>query len=328
MGSVGLDNILLSQIPLCGDVPLPGTDPATCRAQHATWADVLDSANSASPFFGKPLNAISLSDVARNDPAKTRFAALPLRDVSFESTLLKNVHWTSLLLGPAHLLSLPVPIGSDAWCGGTNAALSAADCAAITPSTTVLDADLSGHLNSAPVGSVPVGSVPVGSVPVGSVSLVATDISASKLAAVKLDDISPLGSVVNCGTFSCAGKTLGDAYRAGAILPTVTFASSALTTAFTNAGITINDIFAAMLNLVGPGGLPWEQLRVQGLQPYSAVQSHVSYTVSANVDCSALSTFAFTVQLPSGFFPVDHSGEADHQRRCARRCSDADLRHG
>ena len=176
VGSIGLQSLLLSQLPLCGDVPAPGTTVAECKADHATWAEVLAS----TPLAGKPLNAISLSDALGNSDVKTRLAALPLKDVSFVTTLLKSVHWSSLLIGPAKLLTLPAPPGFDSWCGA-NPALSTRDCAAITSSTSVLQADVEGHLASAPVGSIPVGSIPVGSIPVGSISLAATDIAASGL---------------------------------------------------------------------------------------------------------------------------------------------------
>ena len=302
VGSIGLSSLLLSQLPLCGDVPAPGTSVAVCKADRATWGDVL----SGTPFAGKPLNALSLSTVVQNASVKSRLSVLPLKDVSFVTTLLKSVHWSSLLIGPARLESLPAP-GFDSWCGGANPALSAGDCAAITPTTSVLQADIEGHLGSAPVGSIPVGSIPVGSIPVGSISIAATDVAASRLASVQIGDIAQadLPAVVDCTKLvACATKTLGDAYAQNAIVPTVTFLAPQLARAFANANITVNDILSAIINKAGGTGLPWENLDVQGLQPYSGTPTHVTYTESATVDCSVVGAFSFSTRLPDGFFPV------------------------
>ena len=144
----------------------------------------------------------------------------------------------------------------------------------------------------------------MGSTPVGS-----TDVSASLLANIPLADIAnddgDLAAVVNCtGSFSCTGKTLGDAYTANAILPTATFANLAKAMAANN--ITINDLVVA---IIGAAGFPWEQLPIQGLQPYSATKSTVHYTISADVDCTIVSQLTFTAHLPAGFFPVDGSAQ-------------------
>ena len=198
--------------------PRPARPWRDRKADRATWAEVLAS----TPFAGRPLNALSLSDVLGNTDVKTRLAALPLKDVSFVTMLLKSVHWSSLLIGPAKLLTLPAPPGFNSWCGGANPALSSTDCATITASTSVLQADVEGHLGSAPVGSIPVGSIPVGSIPVGSISIAATDVAASRLAAVQLADVTgDLASIVSCSLAVC--PTLGDAYAKNAIQPTVTF---------------------------------------------------------------------------------------------------------
>ena len=173
----------------------------------------------------------------------------------------------------------------------------------------MLQADIEGHLGSAPVGSIPVGSIPVGSIPVGSISIAATDVAASRLAAVQLGDIAAadLPAVVDCTKLAaCATKTLGDAYAQNAIVPTVTFLAPQLATAFANAHITVNDILSAVINKAGGTGLPWENLNVQGLQPYGATPPHVTYTESATVDCDAADgEVSFTTRLPAGFFPVD-----------------------
>ena len=133
--------------------------------------------------------------------------------------------------------------------------------------------------------------------------------AASLLATISLSDIAgddgDLSSVVNCtGTFDCTGKTLGDAYQANAILPTATFSNIANAMAANH--ITINDLVVA---IIGAAGFPWEQLPIQGLQPYSATPSKVTYTINNDVDCSIASEFMITAHLPTGFFPVDGSAQ-------------------
>jgi len=303
VGSTALSSLLLSQIPLCGDELLPGTSQSQCAADGATWAQVL----AGTALANRPLNALTLADVVGDTNAKARLAALPLKDVSFATTLFRSVQWASLLLGSTRLQSLPPPDGYDSWCGGTDPAVpdNGGSCANVTSSTSVLQMDVAGQLGSAPVGSTPVGSTPVGSTPVGSTPVGSTNISASLLANIPLSDINPLSTVVNCsGSFVCAGKTLGDAYRANAILPTAKFSN--LAGAMAANGITINDILIAVL---GAAGLPWEQLPIQGLQPYSQTPSTVHYTVSTDVDCAAAPEFKLIARLPKDFFPVNGSAQ-------------------
>jgi hypothetical protein len=303
VGSTALKSLLLSQIPLCGDVPLPGTTQAQCQTDGATWGAVLAS----TPFAGQPLNALSLGDVVGNTTVKNRLAALPMKDVSFATTLFKSVRWSSLLLGSKKLLSLPKPYPYSAWCDALSAY--GGSCSNVDSNTTVLQMDVGGQLGSTPIGSTPVGSTPVGSTdlagtPVGSTPVGSTSIGISKLAAIPLSDIVPLADVVNCAnvTGGCVGKTLGDA-KAG-IVPTATFSTPALLAAMEANDITVNDILVAIL---GPAGFQWESLPVQGLQPYSLTKPHVTYTVGAAVDCSSLESFSFKVTLPPGFFPVSGS---------------------
>jgi hypothetical protein len=296
VGSTALAALVLSQIPLCGDVPLPATNQVQCQADGATWNAVLNGTS----FASAPLNSLSLAEVLTDGAAKSRLKALPLKDISFATTLFKSVHWSSLLLGPTPLLSLPVPTGYATWCDVLVA--SGGSCANVDATTTVLQADVGGQLGSAPVGSTPVGSTPVGSTPVGSTPVGSTTVGASRLATIPLSDISPATGIVDCTKVNCATQTLGDAYAANAIDPNVTYSNTVLVAAMRNAGVTINDILVAIL---GAAGLPWEQLPVQGLQPYSQTQSNATYTLGVSVDCSVASSFAFKVQLPQGFFPVD-----------------------
>ena len=314
VGSTALGSLLLSQIPLCGDTPLPGTNQATCISDGATWAKVL----AGTSFANLPLNSVTLANLVTSaDPtAKNRLAALPLRDVSFATSLFQSVHWASLLLGPTPLESLPPPTGFNSWCGGSDPAIPAdgGSCANVNSSTSVLQMDVGGQLGSAPVGSTPVGSTPVGSTPVGSTPVGSTKISESRLATIPLTDIATydgdLSMVVDCTNpkISCSPSTtntLGDAATASAIKPGATFSS--IQGAMNHDGITYDDV---LISILGAAGLPWEQLSLQGLQPYSQTQSTVHYTITTNVDCSAVSQFTLTARLPDGFFPVNNSARA------------------
>ncbi len=289
VGSTALSSVLLSQIQLHG----------------VTWDQIL-----CGPLLGSPLNSLTLEDVkdsnatcSDNKTSLQHLEALTMSQVDLGTTLLRTVHWSTLLMGNTPLSALPG--GFDAWCG-TNGEIrnDGGDCTNAGPTTTVLQMDVAGQLGSAPVGSTPVGSTPVGSTPVGSTPVGSTDVTASLLANIRLSQINPLAPVVDCtGSFSCAGETtLGDAYTAGAILPTATFSDIAAAMALNN--ITINDLVVA---IIGAAGFPWEQLPIQGLQPYSATPSQVTYTIGNNVDCSIAPEYVITAHLPKGFFPVNGS---------------------
>ena len=92
--------------------------------------------------------------------------------------------------------------------------------------------------------------------------------------------------------------------EANAILPTATFSDIAAAMAANN--ITINDLVVA---IIGAAGFPWETLPIQGLQPYSATPSQVTYTIGNNVDCSIAPEYVITAHLPKGFFPVNGSAQ-------------------
>ena len=72
--------------------------------------------------------------------------------------------------------------------------------------------------------------------------------------------------------------------------------------------------------------------RSRGCSPIPRPSRQVHYTISANVDCSVVSQFTFTAQLPAGFFPVNGSAQITvrQQRACkpraTRACSAATRR--
>ena len=116
--------------------------------------------------------------------------ALPISQVDLGTTLLRTVHWSTLLMGNTPLSALPGGFEPGAERTGRSRT-NGGDCTNAGPSTTVLQMDVAGQLGSAPVGSTPVGSTPVGSTPVGSTPVGSTDVGASLLANVPLSRHQP-----------------------------------------------------------------------------------------------------------------------------------------
>ena len=165
VGSTALSSVLLSQVQLHG----------------VSWDQIL-----CGSLLNKPLTALTLQDLKTStemcSDGKTslqHFRALTLRQVDLTTTLLRSVHWATLLMGNTALSALPG--GFDSLVrherqhpGGRRRLRRTRG-----PNTTVLQMDVAGHLGSAPVGSTPVGSTPVGSTPVGSTPVGSTNVSAS-----------------------------------------------------------------------------------------------------------------------------------------------------
>jgi CSLREA domain-containing protein len=308
VGSTGLFNLPVGSTPV-GSTALSSVLLSQIQLHDATWDQVL-----CGSLLNKPLNAITLEDVkdstelcSDNKTSLDHLEALTMNQVDFGTTLLRTVHWATLLAGNTELSALPG--GFDAWCGANGLIPEdGGSCSNATGDTTVLQMDVAGQLGTAPVGSTPVGSTPVGSTPVGSTPVGSTHLGASLLANIPLSDIAAddhdLDSVVDCTKVNCSTGTLGDAQTANAILPNVTF--SAIKNAMAANNITINDLVVA---IIGAAGFPWETLPIQGLQPYSATPSQVAYTISDNVDCSLATNEVITARLPSGFFPVNGTAQ-------------------
>ena len=283
VGSVGLDRIQLSSLPL---------DPAS----GTTWADILAGTSLAD----RPLQTLTLLDVARDATAGTRFNALQLKYVPFFTSLLRSVKLASVLLGNATLAQLPVPPGGTTW----QAALAAGggSSTGIDVSTnTVLGIDIAGQLGSTPVGSVPVGSVPA-STPVGSVPVGSVDLRRTRLASVA---VAALGAnrdlVVDCtGGFCTAGLTFADAQTAGRIKGTARIAD--LDPVLDSEGITLAELIAAFLGLEN---YPWQTIPLGGLQDVAGTGANPHYTVDFDLDCGlASSVTAVKLTLPPGFLPA------------------------
>ena len=228
-GSIALKSVLLSQIPL---------------AVPTSWADILKY----SPFANQPLQSVTLDDIAhyevRGGPdLKTpweRLSALPLKNVPFFTTLWRNIPFAALMLGNAPLDSLPTPRKLDgtpyaSWSAAITENGGSLAGPVNTSSNTVFGVAISGQLGSTPAGSIPAGSInygglPAGSIPAGSIPAGSIDIRYTPLASVTIASLVPatmrtLDDYIHCaptGTFNCTGKTLGDAYAAGAFNTSLT----------------------------------------------------------------------------------------------------------
>jgi hypothetical protein len=306
-GGAVLKSVLLSQIPLVG----------------TTWADILKD----SPFASQPLQGVTLYDVANYGTPGTdgqtpwqRLMALPLRQVPFFQTLWRSVPLGALLLGNATIGQLPPPKkpdGSGSYASWSDAlTANGGNTTGVTSDNTVFGLAISGNLGTTNVGSIAAGSIAAGSIAAGSIA--AGSIAAGSIAAGSIDlRATTLGTVpltnvtsgvVDCtGSFSCTGKTLGDASAANAILPSVTLATllDHLTAPY-NKSITIDSLAQGILAV---SEYPWEQINVQGLQDVAGTGQNVHYHVDFDLVCSAATTFSVHVKLPTGFFPAAGSSK-------------------
>jgi hypothetical protein len=302
-GSIGvqeaLQTVLLSQLPLTGPT-----------ADGATWDQVL----AGTLLSGRALNTLTLWDVKLNTTAWDRLLALPLRDVPFATTLWGGVPIAAWLLGNATLGDLPVPGGYSSWGAALDASGgSSTNVTSHENTVTVFGVAVAGQLGSTDIGSLAGGSIAGGSIAGGSIPALqfllktaSQDIvTPSRLAGIPLDTISPLADIVNCGTFVCTGKTLGQAAAVtGAIKSTATW------------GMLINDTPAGspaklmtlselIFALLPSSQYPWENLNIQGLQDVAGTGQNVDYSIDFDVNCSlALAGFSIRAGLPSGEFPV------------------------
>lgn len=286
VGSIGLDGILVSSLPLA---PGSGT----------TWADIL----AGTPLAGRPLQTLTLLDVARDATAGARFNALQLKDVPFFASLLRSVKLASALLGNAKLSDIPAPGAAGSWpalldaSGGSSTGVD-------TATNTVLGLDLAGRLGSTPVGSIPVGSIPVGSIPVGSIPVGSIVLERTRLAGVLVSVLGANQVVVDCGGGYCtATRTLGEAQRDGKILSSAKIAD--LDPALDATGMSLGELIAA---LIGLENYPWHQVPLVGLQDVAGTGERPHYTVELDLACNlATSLSGVKLALPPGFVPVSGS---------------------
>jgi hypothetical protein len=299
-GATPFQHVLLSQLPL--------VDPT----DNATWPLVL----AGTPMAGQPLNAVTLADVLANDTTRGRLYALPLRDVSFASTLWQGVPISAILLGTEKVSQVPA-LGETgpanrlaSWQSEIASKGGCASC--IQADNTFFGISIAGALGNANLGSIPFGATPYGATVGGAIKLTSMNIAGTRLAPVplSLSALSNLATIVDC-SFGCSGKTLGDAAAANALKPAATLANlfdglatSTNPDAVRARGITLDEIVAAILPLSAFPDVP-----LQGLQDKVGTGKNAHYHVDFDLACGSTSSFKVSVRLPFGFYPVAGSSK-------------------
>jgi uncharacterized protein YjbI with pentapeptide repeats len=225
------------------------TYPANCGAPTPActgWEGVL----AGTSYENIPLEAVTLADVLENPTAAANFDSVDLGALNLSSTPLSSIPLSSIELGATPLSSIGLGGSSegasaiDAWCAELTTIGSSCADFGISPgdtSTTVtlLSLTLAGvPLSSIPLSSIPLSSIdlsssPLSSIPLSSINLISNPLSSIPLSSIPLSSIPlssiPLSSIpdlpeiVDCSTYpDCANGTLGEAYDAGAILPSAT----------------------------------------------------------------------------------------------------------
>ncbi|MGB2953519.1 MAG: PxKF domain-containing protein [Gaiellaceae bacterium] len=305
-GAEAYRHVLLSQLPL--------VDPP-----NATWDAVL----AGTPLAGPPLNALTLADVLANDTTRGRLEALPLRDVSFASTLWAQVPIGAILLGQEKISQVRVPNGFADWQHVVDA--NGGSSAGVTGDNTFFGIAAAGQLGSTNIGAIPFGGTPYGGTPGGAIQLSLMKIVGTRLAPVPLANISPLADIVSCGT-SCPA-TLGDAAAAGQLNPNATLAKlfdDVQPPSTSIKDMTLNEIVAAILPT---SFYPWEQIPLQGLQDVVGTGQNAHYHVDFHLDCTNTTSFTVRVQLPRGFFPVPGSSVLSFTGGTPQALGDPTLRN-
>ena len=120
VGSIGLDQILLSMLPVNADELLAGT-----------------------PLFTRPRQSITLGDVYANATTRARFNALNLPESGLMNSILNGVPFSAFMLGRATLAQLPAPGGASTWCAAITAA--GGSCSGVSGTNTVVGLSIAGR---------------------------------------------------------------------------------------------------------------------------------------------------------------------------------------
>ena len=345
LGGVPLNTIPL-KAPLSWETELNGTPLKGVPAQTLTLKDVLGLPPAVLPanLVTPGPNAIGLKDI---DLSLSPLGAIPLGAIALGSSPLGAIPiggGTTTLANVAD------------WCTQIKSlpGFGTFDCTGLGTQTVMGVAIQGVPLGAIPLGAIPLGAIPLGAIPLGAIPLGAIDLANSPLGAIPLGAITladtplgaiplgaiplgaiplgaiplgaiPLGAIpllVDCtGTFSCAGKTLADAYAAGAVKSTAKLADLGTYGAATlrdlalylkeHPGIdvksvvpglpgtvTLRDLLAALM-----GGTPpsWEQFPLGGLQDFAASGGLVTYNAGftiAGSGSAAVATLGAT--MPAG----------------------------
>ena len=353
LGGVPLNTIPL-KAPLSWETELHGTPLQGVPAQTLTLKDVLGLASPPANLVTPGPNAIGLKDL---DLSLSPLGAIPLGAIALGSTPLGAIPING---------GTPATNGTD-WCNQIKSlpGFSNFDCTELATQTVMGIAIQGVPLGAIPLGAIPLGAITLADTPLGAIPLGAIDLANSPLGAIPLGAIdlanSPLGAIplgeiplgaiplgaiplgaiplgaipllVDCSTFSCAGKTLADAYAAGAIKSTATLADlgtygaaalrDLVTYLQTHPGIdlksvvpglpdtvTLRDLLAALM-----GGTPpsWEQFPLGGLQDFASSGGLVTYSAGFTIIGSGSSAVAtLDVTMPAGARYVLGSAQLRH----------------
>jgi CSLREA domain-containing protein len=200
-------------------------------------------------------------------------------------------------------------------------------------------------LDAIPLDAIPLDAIGLGALPLDAIlASRATPLDAIPLDAIPLDAIplDAIGLVVSCdATFVCSGQTLGDAWRAGRVLPTAQLrhldgALGTLTLGDLGhygdvtlgqlreygdttvgdilehvPGLTLGDLLLALL---APEAYPWEKLSYARLDParYATDGSRVTYRGAFEIaDGAPTTNVTVRAALPPGFFYLPHSTQLE-----------------
>ena len=204
----GLGGVPLSSIPL--------------KSTTDTWEARL---NANATFSGTPPQSVTLGEVLGTSVV-TSPTPVSLDDLDIASSPLAGIPLAGIALGGLPLAGIPLAgIGKTtaqtlaAWCAyiNTQPGYSCTDPNSLAGQT-VIGISLQGvPLAGIPLAGIPLAGIDLTSSPLAGIPLAGINFASSPLAGIPLAGIS--AGVVNCsGTFSCAGKTLGQAFTAGAIV--------------------------------------------------------------------------------------------------------------
>jgi Peptidase family C25 len=318
-GGVALSSIPLNAARHPGgwEAQLAGTALATSLLNATTLADVLRSAPEA-----------------LDPPAASGKQPVLLSDLTVASSPLASIPLASIALGPVLLSDVPIAgrTGADGlsdWCTALAAAGFACPSPAALATETLGTIGLKGApLASIPLASIPLASIPLASIPLASIPLASIVVAGSPLASIPLASItitgSPLasiplasiplasiGNIVDCSTYDCATKTLGDAFADGRILPAATLGDLASVLGSITLGalapflpddFTLGELLAFLAGppaVRGYARLPFVDMPTQD---FATDPSSVDYTLSFRIDGGPPETGATaTVTLPPGF---------------------------
>ncbi|MDP8911188.1 MAG: hypothetical protein M3M94_03890, partial [Actinomycetota bacterium] len=285
-GSIGLDQVVLSSLPV-------------------DWAAILHGTGLA----GLPLQTLTLRDVYANATVRARFEALTVAQSGIAQTILRGTPLSAVLLGGIVLDRLAPGVSGADWCARIENAGASCNFTVNPAENTLVGLSIASvPVGSIPVGSIPVGSIPVGSIaggiagtPVGSIPVGSIEIAATRLAAVPVGSIPSPDTIVDCTRVDCSATSTHTLGYAASLSPSAIRPGAKLEDLYSvlaQLEMTVNEIIIGML---GRDALPWEQFPLDGTQEYAGTGKALTYNVDFDVRCASVEGLAINVKLPQGF---------------------------